>query len=120
MKDHDKLRELVKQTISEDLDPVANQKLWQSEDLDQVTHQYQDFLAGMAQSGLLLDHHVFVEVLRQHFEGSATFLAVFAKVMAKCLTYCKRKKKTYPVAPRQTVECSGWQRLGRRMMAARG
>ena len=91
LKDPKQLEALVKLTIGEDLDPAAHPKLWQTQDLEKVVHAYQEFLATMAQHGMLLDQSVFVKVLKKQFEGDATLLKAFAEVMGKCLAHCKKK-----------------------------
>ena len=91
LKDPKQLEALVKLTIGEDLDPAAHPKLWQTQDLEKVVHAYQEFLATMAQHGMLLDQSVFVKVLKKQFEGDATLLKAFAEAMGKCLAHCKKK-----------------------------
>ena len=91
MKDPEQLEALVKLTIGEDLDPAAHPKLWQTQDLEKVVKNYQEFLATMAQRGMLLDQSVFVKVLKKQFEGDATLLKAFAEAMGKCLSHCKKK-----------------------------
>jgi len=91
LKDPEQLEALVKLTIGEDLDPVAQPKLWQTKNLEKVVIYYQEFLATMAQRGMLLDQSVFVKVLKKQFEGDATLLKAFAEAMGKCLSHCKKK-----------------------------
>ena len=91
LKDPEQLEALVKLTIGEDLDPVAQPKLWKTNDLEKVVKNYQEFLATMAQRGMLLDQSVFVKLLKKQFEGDATLLKAFAEAMGKCLAHCKKK-----------------------------
>ena len=91
LKDPEQLEALVKLTIGEDLDPAAQPKLWKTNDLEKVVKNYQEFLATMAQRGMLLDQSVFVKVLKKQFEGDATLLKAFAEAMGKCLSHCKKK-----------------------------
>ena len=93
LKDPDQMEKLVKDHIGHELDPIRQPGLWQSKDLDNVVSHYQEFLAGMAQLGLLLEQLVFLKVLKKQFAGDPIILKNFAEVMCRCLMHCKRKTK---------------------------
>jgi hypothetical protein len=82
---------LIKLSLPED--PKHTTKNWRSADLEFVVGHFENFLTGVAQTGLCINTKVLTKCLRQQFASSHQECKEFAHKMQMALAFCRAKSK---------------------------
>jgi hypothetical protein len=82
---------LIKLNLPED--PKHTTKNWRSADLEFVVGHFENFLTGVAQTGLCINTKVLTKCLRQQFASSHQECKEFAHKMQMALAFCRAKSK---------------------------
>ena len=89
----DAYKELIKDTIKNEFNPVQFPLLWRGLNHEDFTENYQDFFAGAAATGMLLSSPVLKKALKSQFAGEPVCLEEFAEKLCRTHSKCKHGAK---------------------------